>query len=154
MNTDIRLSVDFWDHPKTVKLERALSLQGVKALQVLWLWAAKNRPCGTLSSMDADDIEIAAKWKGKAGRLVETLVALRWIDKTEKGFTLHNWKKRNAWAASDLLRSDKARLSRMAQTYPELYQKLTGEGRSGISRALYDELTASVTPTKESQAFV
>jgi hypothetical protein len=44
--TDIRLSVDFFDHPKTVKLERRHGLPGLKALLVLWKWAAKNRTSG------------------------------------------------------------------------------------------------------------
>ena len=64
MNSDIRLSVGFFDHPKIIKLERLLDLEGVVALMRLWLWAAQNRPSGILSGMDEEDIEIAARWKG------------------------------------------------------------------------------------------
>lgn len=45
---DIRLSVHFPDHPKTVKLERRLGFQGVRSLLSLWAWAAQNRPDGDL----------------------------------------------------------------------------------------------------------
>gem|GEM_PF-3376415 len=46
---DIRIVVDFFAHPKTVKLERCLGLEGVKALLLLWAWAEKHRSNGDLS---------------------------------------------------------------------------------------------------------
>ena len=91
MNTDIRLSVGFWEHPKTVKLTRRLGLEGVRSLQILWLWAAQNRPDGVLSGMDAEDIEIAAKWDGEATALCDTLEDLGWLDKKEDVYMLHDW---------------------------------------------------------------
>ncbi len=93
MNTDIRLSVEFWDHPKTVKLERRLGLQGVKSLQILWLWAAQNRPTGILSSMDEKDIEKISRWEGFPGALTNELVNLHWLDlNLETGeYSIHNW---------------------------------------------------------------
>ena len=36
MNTDIRLAVGFWQHPKTRKTIRRLGLEGIRSLQVLW----------------------------------------------------------------------------------------------------------------------
>lgn len=78
MNIDIRLSVGFFDHPKIIKLERQLGLEGVTALLRLWLWAAQNRPSGMLSGMDGEDIEIAARWKGdkaevEAGKVLDAI---------------------------------------------------------------------------------
>lgn len=61
---DIRIDVEFFSHPKTVKLERRLGLEAVKALMVLWSWAARNRPDGDLSGLENEDIEIAAGWTG------------------------------------------------------------------------------------------
>ena len=57
MNTDIRLSIGFWQHPKTRKTAKRLGLEGVRSLQILWLWAAINRPDGILSGMDWEDRE-------------------------------------------------------------------------------------------------
>lgn len=65
MNTDIRLSVGFWQHPKTRKLIKRLGLEAIRSLQILWLWAAQNRPDGVLSGMDWEDIELAADWQGE-----------------------------------------------------------------------------------------
>jgi hypothetical protein len=98
MNSDIRLSVAFWDHPKTVKLERRLGLPGVKSLQILWLWAAQNRPNGDLG-VDEEDIEIAARWTGENGKFLSCLVDLRWIDRDEDGYSIHDWEEHNSWAS-------------------------------------------------------
>lgn len=65
MNTDIRLSVGFWQHPKTKKTVKRLGLEGIRSLQVLWLWAAQNKPDGNLVGMDWEDIELAADWQGE-----------------------------------------------------------------------------------------
>jgi len=48
MNADIRISVGFPNHPKTVKLDRRLGFQGIRSLRALWTWAAQNRPDGNL----------------------------------------------------------------------------------------------------------
>ena len=49
MNNDIRLSVEFFDHPKTVKLQRRLGVGAVICLQRLWIWTAQNRSNGVFS---------------------------------------------------------------------------------------------------------
>lgn len=141
MNTDIRLSTEFWDHPKTVKLERRLGLQGPKSLQVLWLWSAKNHSDGRLEGEDVEAIEIAAKWPGDEGKFVETLLDLRWLDVDGETYCLHDWREHNSWAAEADSRSDKSRLSRMAKTHPDIYARLSKEGRQGISRDEYESLT-------------
>ncbi len=90
----IRLSVDFWEHPRVVTLEHWLGLKGVKALMLLWAWAAKNRPDGDLSGMSEEDIEFVAQWsRHRKKRLVPVLVALQWLVETETGYALH---RRNA----------------------------------------------------------
>jgi len=150
MNTDIRLSVDFWDHPKTVKLERRLGLEAVKSLQILWLWAAVNRPDGVLSGMDTEDVEIAAKWAGDDGVFAAALLALRWMSEEAGTYVLYAWKERNAWAAQSDNRSDKARLSRMAKTHPHIYHDLIERGVKGISREEYESLTTKQRTVNDS----
>lgn len=149
MNKDIRLSTEFLDHPKTIKLERRLGLQGIKSLLALWLWAAKNHPDGRLEGEDVEAIEIAAKWpvnerstnvEGES-TFVETLVALRWLDLCDETYCLHDWREHNAWAADADKRSDKSRLSRVAKTHPEIYRALVADGREGVSREEYEALT-------------
>ena len=143
MNTDIRLSVNFWRNHKIKKLERHLGLEGVKSLLILWLWAAQNRPSGILNNMDADDIECDAEWGGELGAFTSELIELKLIDVAADGtYLLHDWGQNNEWASQAETRADKARLSRLAQVNPDAYNRLKSQGVTAISREEYDELTA------------
>lgn len=97
MNQDIRLSVKFFDHPKTIKLERRLGVEGVESLLCLWLWTAQNRPSGVLSEMNQEDVERVARWKGLDGELIRVLIQLEWLDfdSVDKQYSVHNWLLRN-----------------------------------------------------------
>ncbi|GEB79242.1 hypothetical protein DDE01_06570 [Desulfovibrio desulfuricans] len=144
MNTDIRLSVGFWSHPKVKRLARRCGLEGVRSLQILWMWAAQNRPDGNLSGMDALDIELAADWLGDEGALVAELHG-RFLDGEEGTWELHDWQEHNSWAAQADDRSDAARLSRLARTAPETAAALKADGYKGISASEY-QMYASGTP--------
>jgi hypothetical protein len=109
MNKDIRLSIGFLDHHKTVKLERRLGWPGVRSLLRLWFYAAENRPEGILTGMSAEDVEIAARWDGKDGDLIPVLIDLLWMDKEGDTYRLHNWSKRNGYVIHSKEREDKAR---------------------------------------------
>ena len=161
MNADIRLSVGFPNHPKTVKLERRLGFQGIRSLLALWTWAAQNRPDGNLGGangrstvvqrpLDEEDIEIAAQWPGEPGLFVATLVTLGWLDRTERGYLLHEWEQHNPWVAAATNRSDKARFSRLAKTHPEIYKSLCGRGIQAISAEEFGRLKAGWPPDHRS----
>ena len=142
MNTDIRLSVLFLDHPKTIKLRRRLGFAGVESLIRLWCWTAQNKPDGDLLCMDADDIEIAARWEGEGGAFIGELVSLRWLDRGESsGYRLHDWQVHNPWAANAEDRGNKARLSRLARVDKDLYSTAVTEGKTGLTRIEYESLT-------------
>ena len=142
-NVDIRVDVNFFQHPKTIRLERQCGLAGVKSLLLLWCWAAQNRPEGTLANISAEDVEIIAGWDGEKGALLAALTDLRWLDEEGGTYSLHDWNDWNAWVAASVTRGDKARLSRMARSYPELYAQLKAAGAEGITRAEYLRLTTS-----------
>ena len=109
MNLDIRLSLEFFDHPKIKKLKKRLGLEGVFALLKLWAWTAANRPNGTLSGLDEEAVELAADWDGDEGRLVSTLCDLRLLDELDGVFAVHDWADHQAYASKAEERSSKAR---------------------------------------------
>lgn len=109
MNNDIRLSVEFFDHPKTVKLQRRLGVGAVICLQRLWIWTAQNRSNGVLSGIDCEDVEIAAKWDGEPGDFCQTLVDLRFIDEVDGVYTLHDWCEHQEYASKEDERKERAR---------------------------------------------
>lgn len=116
MNTDIRLAVTFFTHPKTQKLKRRLGSDGVVALLTLWVSAAQNRADGNLYRMDDEDIELSAGWAGESGALVAVLVALRFLDSTPDGYVLHDWLENNPWVADAPARSERARKGGLAKS--------------------------------------
>jgi len=136
MNEDIRLSVDFWTHPKTGKLIQKAGLEGPRSLQILWIWVAKNRPDGCLDGLDRDDIEFAADWRGEPGLFFDSIVD-RWLDTTETGFSIHDWQDHNPWASEANDRSDAARLSRLCRNNPNKGKELKDMGIKGISKDEY-----------------
>ena len=140
MNTDIRIAIDFWQHPKTKKLIRRVGIEGVRSLQILWTWAANNKPDGNLAGMDEEDIELAADWQGDIGAFFKALVETRWIDETDSGYALHEWLEHNPWVADDENRSNKARLSKLQQVNAAAYNKCVQEGKTGLTKTEYESL--------------
>lgn len=139
MNTDIRLSVGFWQHPKTKKIAKRLGLEGVRSLQVLWLWAAQNRPNGILSGMDWEDIELAADWRGEERAFFECCLSAEgksmWIDEAEGGYVLHDWADHNPWQAEAESRSEAARKAARARWNNADAMRAQCEGNAGASDA-------------------
>jgi hypothetical protein len=90
MNSDFRISVDFFDHPKTRLLSAQLGADGVIALERLWCWCATNSIDGWLPP-DQTEIEQIARWKGEPGSLVECLIILCLIDCIETDYRVHDW---------------------------------------------------------------
>ena len=111
MAKDIRLKVDFMDHPKTVRLRRELGSEAVECLIRLWGFAADNRPKGELTDMDVDDIEIAAKWTGEQGKFVEVLLQKKskFLMLKNKHYVLHDWKEHQGFLYYADERSKKAK---------------------------------------------
>lgn len=146
MNTDFRLSVGFWQHPKTKKTARRLGLEGIRSLQVLWAWAAVNRPDGNLSGMDWEDVELAADWQGEERKFFDTSLGM-WIDESPDGYALHDWQEHNPWVAEADTRSDAARLSRFARKLPEIAKAMRDDGVKGLTQEEY-RMYADGTPYK------
>ena len=109
MNTDFRLSVGYFEHPKILKLERRLGEGAVLSHIRLLRFASMNKPDGRLASMDAEDVGIAAGHKGDFEPFVAALLALRLLDQDEDGYSLHDWSEWNPWAAGANGRSAKAK---------------------------------------------
>lgn len=109
MNTDIRLSVGFWEHPKTFRLIKRLGLKGVRSLQKLWCWCAQNRPDGILDGFECDEIEFVADWRGKKCVFTDACKEIGWLDETESGYALHEWADYNPYQAQAATREEARR---------------------------------------------
>jgi len=142
MNQDIRISLDFWDHHKTIHLKRKLGYEGIEAITRIWFYAAKYRPDGHLTKMSNEDIAIVAHWSGDPDQLIEILSDKNypWLDKLDGFFSIHNWKKRNSYAIFSEKRSRQARKAAEAR-----YKKGFNNHNVNAERMLTDNADSMLT---------
>ncbi len=143
MNTDYRTPITYYSDPRTFVLKRKLGNDGLAALNFLWCWTAIHKANGILTGLSEDWIEAVSFWDGEHGKFVPTLLELEYLDQLEDGtYAIHNWAETNHWAAEAETRENKSRFSNMARFYPELYEELSAQGVTGISRSDFVRLTA------------
>lgn len=143
MSEDIRLSVGFWSHPKTIKLQRRLGVEGVLALLRLWTWTGQSRPSGALTGMDAEDIEIAAGWQGEAQKLAAAFEELRWIDREGDDYSIHGWDEHQPWVSGEAARKRAASIAGKASA-----AKRANEKGQPVQHDVNDRSTDSNEPLK------
>jgi len=110
--SDFRIDVDFFDHPKTKRLQDILGSDAVLALIQLWRFAAKYRPKGELTNMDDEAIAIAANWKGRPGDFVDALCleGVNFLDEvSDNRYAIHDWEDWNPFAFMKPERSAQAK---------------------------------------------
>lgn len=135
---DIRIPLDFWEHRKTRKLIRRLGLEGVVALQRLWIYAARRRPDGFLANMTIEDIALEAKWDGDPDAFMTALLSKPdeggFIDLVEGVYYLHEWHQHQPWAAGAEERSAIAKKGGIAKHNKALERKSGSAPSSAGSR--------------------
>lgn len=106
---DMRLSLDFVDHPKVRKLIRKAGYEGFYSLIKLFSMAGKLYQKGVLKDLEIEDIEDLCEWHGEEGKLVETLIDVCFIDKTQNCFIIHDWRHHQPWIYHADARSEQAK---------------------------------------------
>jgi hypothetical protein len=139
MNTDIRISLDFPTHRKTLKLVRRLGDGAPWVLVRLWIYVARHLPDGELIGMDEEDIEIAAGWQGENGAFVKALLDVGYLDQDDGGtISCHDWLEHNPWVAEANDRSDASRFSKLSQVSRAMFEELQAAGVRGLSKRDYE----------------
>lgn len=118
----------------------------MRSLQILWLWAAVNRPDGILSGMDWEDIELAADWMGEERAFFDHILGM-WLDETPGGYVLHDWQEHNSWAAEAEVRGKQSRLAKLAQVNREAYDECVRRGITELTAEEYKRLKCAPTAT-------
>jgi hypothetical protein len=117
--SDLRLNVDFPDHPKTLALESSLGPAAPWALVRLFAWCARFRETGDLRAFFDHELETFARWGGEKGALVRELVRLGWLEGAEYARRIHDWSRHQGWVAGAEARSEAARRAALARWHPE-----------------------------------
>lgn len=113
--SDIRLMFSYRGHHKIKKLRLKLGEAGPMAHIYLLLFAGESKSDGVLEGMDAEDIALAADYRGDAHEFVETLQALKLLDLQGETYSIHNWAKHNPYAAGAEERSEHGRKAAKAR---------------------------------------
>lgn len=104
----LNLDLDYFTHPKIMRLARLLGPHAVVYPMKLWCYTGKHFPVtGMLEGCSKHDIEQAVNWDGEPGALVDALVKISLLDvkksetETENSsFKIHDWKQHagHLWA--------------------------------------------------------
>lgn len=96
----IQVYTNLPSHRKTCRLRDALALksnyEAVGLLICFWSWAAVNAVGGNLSGYSARDISDASGYKKSPDKFLNALIESGFVDKTENGFSIHDWEEHAA----------------------------------------------------------
>ncbi len=92
----LNLDLDYFDHPKSVRLVGLLG-KGSDLLPIrLWCYCGKyHADTGILTGFLPQEIETALRWWGPAGRAVEALEKTGFLERCENGYKVHDWEEIN-----------------------------------------------------------
>jgi hypothetical protein len=108
---DIRLDINFFEHPKTKRLIRVLGHKGFYALVRLWTSSAKLYPKGIFKDLDEVDIAELAGWDEDPTVFCKGLSdpKINFLEKVDGIYSLHGWEEHQPWIYYQNERSEIAR---------------------------------------------
>lgn len=149
MNSDIRLSLSFRHHRKRKRLIHRLGSDGIISLIDLWCMTAEQYPDGCLKGYTKEDVEIDAGWSGEPGNFFDAIIDIGFLDKSKKGFCLHNWHKHQVWVSKSEERSNISRLNIMSKKHNRVFKELQALNIKSINREDYEFLTDNKVSLKQ-----
>lgn len=92
MANSLNVDLDYFTHPKTLRLVGLLG-SGAEVLPIkLWAYCGKyHAEHGAMVGYGVSEIESVIGWTGKAGDAVAALVKVRYLDQVEGGYAVHDW---------------------------------------------------------------
>ena len=140
MASDIRLSVDVFDHPKFIALQRMAGSAGVLSLIKLWCYAGKFHSNGILSKMSVNDIENACQWTGKRGHFVDILFQLKLLKKRNNFCIINDWNLHQPFVFNEKkrIKSAKKAINTRWQIHKKQEVKQGKKGYTDRIRPVYD----------------
>lgn len=125
-SSDMRIDLDFVEHPKTRRLIRMVGYEGFYCLMKLFAVTAKVFPKGELTGCDEHDIEDLADWRGKRGKFFSALSEpnFAFIEQAGGNWRIHDWHVHQPWIYNSKERSEIARQNAKKRDY----SKKDGDG--------------------------
>lgn len=150
MNIDTRINNDFFQHPKTIKLQEELGEFAPMFLIKLWLYVSKFFPDGIIKNMSNKMLEKQIGWKGCDDKnFIETLEKIGFIEIKNNEIIIHDWDDHNQYASTNNTRKDLNRFNTLKRYFPEVANLLKNKGIKAISIEQYKAIKSSKNPIKE-----
>lgn len=111
---DMRLDLNFVDHPKVKKLIRLAGYEGFYGLLRLFSIAGRMYTDGVLRGCESQDIDDFAEWR-KEDPLVDILIEVGFVKKNGTDYEIHDWAEHQPWLYGAEERSEKARAAANAR---------------------------------------
>lgn len=88
----LNLDLDYFSHPKTVRLIGLLG-KGAEVLPIrLWCYCGKYHvESGKLASYSTEEVEAAVGWWGKSGDMVKAMIKVGFLEELNGEYKLHDW---------------------------------------------------------------
>lgn len=113
MNTDLRLSVHFFNDIKIKRLTAIHGDKGVTGLLKLWAFAATHRPSGLLTDISDDEVQFITEVP--APEYLDNLIKLNLLERAAESLFIVNWEKHQTWVIGAEARSERARVAAVAR---------------------------------------
>ena len=145
MANDMRLDLNFVEHPKVKRLIRKAGYESFYALIKLFSIAGKMYQNGVFKDCEIEDIEDFANWNGESGLLTSAMIEVGFLDDTEEGYAIHDWKEHQPWIINSEARSIQAKKAVEARWNKKLKRKTNTQDADSI-QGEYAQYTDSNTP--------
>lgn len=92
----MRVEPELPDHPKYLRLKRRVGDFALEALVRLWAHCQQNQRGELWRGVDAEYLELIAKWEEQPGLLFRSLLETGWIEQSAEGILIHDWEEMNS----------------------------------------------------------
>lgn len=112
---DMRINLNFVDHPKVKKLIRRGGYEAFYGLLRLFSVAGKMYQKGLFKDCSAEDIEDFADWHGEDGEMVRVMLDVGFLVRGLEGYEIHDWAHHQPWIFHSEVRSELAKTAARAR---------------------------------------
>lgn len=148
----LNLDLDYFTHPKVMRLADNLGPHAVYYPIKLWCYAGKHfSDSGMLQACSKTQLEKAVGWDGETGKLIDSLVEFGFLERKGDFFKIHDWKQHAGHLSAFKKRAKtaaKTRWSKYASSTHQAGVKLSSSYAPNLSSPL---LTSSLHLQKDSE---
>jgi hypothetical protein len=150
----IRLDINFFSHPKTLRMKARIGDAAFWVMPSLWCYMANNQPDGDMSGFTAAEIAAFIDYGGDPTTLLRAMIECGGPGKSgfvdENPLRLHDWQEHNGWHMAQRERAKNAAEARWrpknALAMPQAMQKpCTSNAPGNATERRGDKITEDTT---------